>query len=472
MRKFYMIFAAVILMVAKSTTARADDWSIDFRGLVTENADVIISTDATVDIGGTTMGTCSYNGIDIDSKFVLQTGTKWLMRAGGLYQMNGGARAFGLIDCTAGQIITITASGDPAPTTNVTLKQNDGNKYVYTVTSDGNVKFTPARYLYFYTISVEDPSASLVNYKVKFVNEQGTEIKEAVTYDGNPGDPITVLSKDKAGIIYEGVHYIYKSDDSEGQTIAQDGSTVITITFREAEVFNYTITAVDGESNELQLLKSGDVYEGEPTTVFYTKAVEKDGVWYMTAQKSSEPYYGLTVSGAENATVTYTASEACYFSEVEDLTPSHSWAADGIVPNRYANGVAKRLYKESYVKTAVLPAGIYSLTLRARNNSSSTKGNLAIYLVDTEGTIASSASSATFTDWGTAEQAEKTGSALIEAIEDFDDEKALSLIDELMRYPFRFTLINVLKNAKEDIREFEYTEALLKVRRVVSQIED
>ena len=44
--------------------------------------------------------------------------------------------------------------------------------------------------------------------------------------------------------------------------------------------------------------------------------------------------------------------------------------------------------------------------------------------------------------------------------------------DELMRYPFRFTLINVLKNAKEDIRDFEYTEALLKVRRVVSQIED
>ncbi|MCR5788855.1 MAG: Hpt domain-containing protein [Lachnospiraceae bacterium] len=71
-----------------------------------------------------------------------------------------------------------------------------------------------------------------------------------------------------------------------------------------------------------------------------------------------------------------------------------------------------------------------------------------------------------------AEQAEKVGSGLIEAIEDFDDEKALQLIDELMRYPFRFTLINVLKNAREDIREFEYTEALLKVRRVISQIED
>ena len=71
-----------------------------------------------------------------------------------------------------------------------------------------------------------------------------------------------------------------------------------------------------------------------------------------------------------------------------------------------------------------------------------------------------------------AEEAEKTGRELIEAVEDFDDEKALELIDSLMRYPFRFTLINVLKNAREDIREYEYTEALLKIRRVVSQIED
>ena len=41
-----------------------------------------------------------------------------------------------------------------------------------------------------------------------------------------------------------------------------------------------------------------------------------------------------------------------------------------------------------------------------------------------------------------------------------------------MRYPFRYTLINVLKNARDDLTEFEYNEALLKIRRVASQIED
>ena len=71
-----------------------------------------------------------------------------------------------------------------------------------------------------------------------------------------------------------------------------------------------------------------------------------------------------------------------------------------------------------------------------------------------------------------ADEAAKAGEALIEALEDYDDEAALEQLHKLMHYPFRFTLINVLKNAEADIKDFEYTEALLKVRRVVSQIED
>ena len=71
-----------------------------------------------------------------------------------------------------------------------------------------------------------------------------------------------------------------------------------------------------------------------------------------------------------------------------------------------------------------------------------------------------------------AAEAEKVGTDLIDAVEDYDDERAKELIDKLMRYPFRYTLINVLKNARDDIMEYEYTEALVKIKRVVSQIED
>ena len=71
-----------------------------------------------------------------------------------------------------------------------------------------------------------------------------------------------------------------------------------------------------------------------------------------------------------------------------------------------------------------------------------------------------------------ADEATMAGKALIDALEDYDDETALEQLHILMHYPFRFTLINVLKNAEADIKEFEYTEALLKARRVISQIED
>ena len=71
-----------------------------------------------------------------------------------------------------------------------------------------------------------------------------------------------------------------------------------------------------------------------------------------------------------------------------------------------------------------------------------------------------------------AERAEEVAKTLLDAVEDYDGEKAIAFIDELMRYPFRFTLINVLKNAREDIREYEYEEALVKIKRVISQIED
>ena len=71
-----------------------------------------------------------------------------------------------------------------------------------------------------------------------------------------------------------------------------------------------------------------------------------------------------------------------------------------------------------------------------------------------------------------ADEATRAGKALIDALEDYDDEAALEQLHILMHYPFRFTLINMLKNAKADIKDFEYTEALLKARRVISQIED
>ena len=75
MRKFYSFIATLMLLVVGSGNAWADSWSINFKGLVSSNADVVISSTETVTIGGTELGTISYNDVAVDSKFVIQTGT-------------------------------------------------------------------------------------------------------------------------------------------------------------------------------------------------------------------------------------------------------------------------------------------------------------------------------------------------------------------------------------------------------------
>ena len=117
-------------------------------------------------------------GHTLDPKFVLQTGTSWLLRTGGnngLYSSNSGARSFGLLNCKAGQVITINASLDPNPATNATLKSQDGDNYKYVVTADGDVRFQPARYILLHSITI-DPGYS-VTFKI------GDDVQKVVWYE-------------------------------------------------------------------------------------------------------------------------------------------------------------------------------------------------------------------------------------------------------------------------------------------------
>lgn len=245
-------------------------------------------------------------------------------------------------------------------------------------------------------------------YTVKFVLENTTtELKEAEVRDGAIGTQPTITDDDKAMFTVDEQTYMYVSDDAEGQTIADDGSTVVTITYKEATPQAYQVVAVDGNGTQLAVVAEGELYEGQSTTAYYTKAVEKDGQWYMIGQNATDPYYGVTVSGRETVNKTYAASDITWFTEIEDLTPSRSWAAEGLYPNRYSKGAARRLYKNSYVTLGNFDSGIYSVTLRARNNSASQPASLPLFLVDADGNLGEEAIG-TFGEWAKAGQAEFT----------------------------------------------------------------
>lgn len=354
----------------------AEDWSIDFLNRVTADANVTISNTDVVTIGGTQMGTFSYNDVSIDPKFVLQIGTKWLMRTGGLYQFNGGGRAMGLLDCKKDQTITIVATGDPNPTTNVTLKSNSDQTYVYTVNEDGHVKFTPARYLYFKSIKVEDPVGAPTPYTVKYVDESGNTLKESKTYEDGAGSVPTVYNSDKEPIYLEGgaVKYSYYSDDAASKTIAEDGSTVVTVVFHAMSKYDYSV-----KNNFGDVIASGSAFEDETVNVYWSKYVNNDGKWFST----NSPY-GIVISEATDYVVNYTTEEdIAYFFESENLKKSRSAAATN-TGTSYSGGYSPRHYAGSYWYTDLIQPGTYKISVPYQNNNSGTT-EFEIRLGDNEG---------------------------------------------------------------------------------------
>lgn len=410
MKKFQLLtkslLVAAMLCVGASAWG-ADEWAIDLAAIgngLPDKTNMTISSEV-VKIGGTSMGTCTAGTEALNENFLLQTGTTWMFRTGsqGLYQYNSGARAMGMRDCTAGQIITITATGDPNPQTNATLKTQSGNTYTYTVNADGDVKFSPARYLYFTSVSVQNPSATDVDYTVKYVDQDNNELKGSATYSGAPGSPVSLSDTDKAPIYANDKKYVYASDDSEGKTIASDGSTVVTVIFSEASKYSYTLNAVDGDNNLLKVLGSGEQFEGDNAIVYFSKAIFVNNKWYITDAVGNWVFHkdhtSANITFNEDATISY-------FFEVEDINKSHSWAATGDVADRYSNGLTGRLYINSYAYTNALEGGVYTVTMWGRNHASSTTANVGVYVRDANGNETKCHNQ--FEDWDKAAQGTKT----------------------------------------------------------------
>ncbi len=393
------IFTLLTLLATVCSGAWATgEWSIDFTaigGNYPDKTGVTISSSVAT-IGGTTMGTCTVKEEALNENFVLQTGTTWMIRqANGLYQGNGGGRAMGMLGCTAGQIITIVGTGNPNPSTNATLKSQDGNTYVYTVTADGDVKFTPARYLYFTSISVANPSATAVEYTVKYVDEEGNEIKTSTNGEGEAGDNITLTSTEKASFTNgEGTKkYIYKSDDSESKTIAGDGSTVVTITFKEAATYTYSVANNLGDA-----IASGSAFEGDDVYFYISYFVYKDNKFYESPSLSSGTLsYGQgkisAIAANTEITVSYTEEESTnvvFFSEAENLTGIIDYE-DTNVNGRMSNG--KVGYYGEQTAIVNLPAGKYTITSASRYGTTTfTAGETDVYTLTSEGSVVTTTS--------------------------------------------------------------------------------
>ena len=223
-----------------------------------------------------------------------------------------------------------------------------------------------------YSLEVEyvDPSAS-ANITVKYVDADGNEIKESTTRPEATGASVTVKDEEKAPIYNadRSKKYVYASDDSEGKTVLADGSTVVTIKFREAETWSYSLNAVDSEGNTLKAgIVSGTNFEGETFDLGYPYAINVNDTLYTTGKDYSKDKKGYIMSftldsNEKSKDLTYSATDKgnlVYLSEAENIE-GLTLCNNGNTTVRSSNA-GSAYAAEGPVTFTTLDRGIYKLS--------------------------------------------------------------------------------------------------------------
>ena len=308
------------------------------------------------------------------------SGKGWWNRADkGLYCVNAGRSAcvFGddlttgwlvVFECTttASSVITLTnAAGEPDGTFSYVASE-DGKSYFCTITAAENayVGFCGNKNNGFISkISVYKPNQTVVltTYTVNYVDMDGNTLKESVTYDAVGGATIALSDADKANITVGDDTYVYDSDDTEGKTVAEDGSTVITVKFHKAQNFNYTVNEMC--AGTAARITNSFSYETATVTAPYRKYNAVEGQLFTKGATSKEYNYRFTLTQeGQVENLDYEAVEGVtnvvFLTEGEDvagLTPCNS-------PNtaiRSSNSASA--YAANDTKIVKLSAGTYKL---------------------------------------------------------------------------------------------------------------
>ena len=412
----------------------SSEWAIDFYALSQKYADKVgVTISAAV---YDNVGTCSFvNGAlkepaadgsttaseDLDPRFALQSGTNWFFYTNhgktGLYQGNGGGRTFGVLNCKQDQIITIEVTEQPSiKSGDVELYTQEEGVYVYYVKSDCDVVFNLARYNVISNISVKDFVG--VEYTVKFVDKNGKKVKDDVIHKGEVGKPVVLFPSDIAPIdLEDGRRLVFQAaSNNETNVVKRDGSTVITVLYRDADKYYAVLNCMAGST---LLYRFNDAtkywfYEGDQLTIHPSRCYGKDGVYYVTpattwngTQVKFPGTFTPTVTGGKTyyiATQNYEVDESIvYFANFEDLAMPTAEGGlgqlEGTVNNwfnwtnalweRLDGGRGIRLDADSYVWTEpIAVGGVYKVTIYGRNDdAAAAEPGYVLGLRDADGNI-------------------------------------------------------------------------------------
>lgn len=329
------------------------------------------------------------------------SGKGWWNRAdNSLYCYNAGrsAAVFGS-DLTIGWIVVfecknqastcmtlVNGNGDPDGTFSYVTSE-DGKSYFCTINAKENayIGFCGNKNAQGITkISVYKPNKTAVEakYKVAYVDGDKNVLKDTVEYNGIAGNKVSLSDADKANISYEGYTYLYSSDNSADVTIAEDGSSVATVTFRKAANFTYTVKEVYG--NVVLRETTGTSYETASVTVPYRKYNTYEGKLYTKGATDKEYNHKFKLT-ADNQVETLSYDEVAGVENVVFLTEGED--IEGMTACTTANTAIRSsnsssAYASEDVKIANLDNGTYKMHAVIYDSAKEPNSNWKFYLND------------------------------------------------------------------------------------------
>ena len=160
--------------------------------------------------------------------------------------------------------------------------------------------------------------------------------------------------------------YIYASGNTEIASANADGTqNVITLVFREAATWNYSLKAVNAEGTTLiENMASGSAFEQDVVNVPYRKFINVEGTLNEAGQGSAGWYLHTLTLAQDNQveTITYNPSEinnVVYFAEAEEIDGLTS-VSTGNANIRCSNGLGAYNEGETVTVTTLQP-GVYHI---------------------------------------------------------------------------------------------------------------
>ena len=221
-------------------------------------------------------------------------------------------------------------------------------------------------------------ASATTSYTVRFVDAtSGNELKEPVIHEGALIGSSASASDDEKKAFKNDSNtkkYIYVTEGSTSEIanlVSNSESNIITLKFREAETWTYTLNAIYGETL-LGTLETGSVFEGDSKYVTARNYYLSEST--LVQASFSDRSYNTEIKPTENnyvKTINYTATDktnVVFFSEAEDivsLTPITS----NYLPERFSGGKGAYAAESDKVITTLQP-GKYRLAAHVMGTQS------------------------------------------------------------------------------------------------------